>query len=127
MDPRGAGRLLPFVIAAILVMTSRISLHTWEAIGGFAFVLSCAASGFAFLSIFLRFARTRVRVFDSLTRNAYGMYVIHIVFVTWLPYALLRAQMSPVAKGPIVFLGTLALSWGAVAALRRLPAVARVI
>jgi len=117
----------PVVIAMILVTTSRISLRTWETIGGFAFVLSCAASGFAFLSIFLRFARARVRVFDSLTRNAYGMYLVHIVFVTWLQYVLLRAQMSPVAKGLIVFLGTLALSWGAVAALRRLPAVARVI
>jgi hypothetical protein len=117
----------PVVIAMILVTTSRISLRTWETIGGFAFVLSCAASGFAFLSIFLRFARARVRVFDSLTRNAYGMYLIHIAFVTWLQYVLLRAQMSPIAKGLIVFLGTLALSWGAVAALRRLPAVARVI
>jgi surface polysaccharide O-acyltransferase-like enzyme len=55
------------------------------------------------------------------------MYLVHIVFVTWLQYVLLRAQMSPVAKGLIVFLGTLELSWGAVAALRRLPAVARVI
>jgi surface polysaccharide O-acyltransferase-like enzyme len=99
----------------------------WETIGGFAFVLSCAASGFAFLSIFLRFARARVRVFDSLTHNAYGMYLVHIVFVTWLQYVLLRAYISPVAKGPIVFVITLALSWGAIAALRRLPAVARVI
>ncbi len=115
------------VVAAILVMTSRISLPMWETLGGFAFVLSCAASGFAFLSIFLRFVRARGRVFDSLTRNAYGMYLIHIAFVAWLQYALLRAQMSPIAKGSIVFLCTLALSWGAVAALRRIPAVARVI
>jgi len=115
------------VVAAILVMTSRISLSMWETIGGFAFVLSCAASGLAFLSIFLRFAKARGRIFDSLTRNAYGMYLIHIVFVSWLQYALLRAQMSPIAKGLIVFLCTLALSWGAVAALRRIPAVARVI
>ena len=117
----------PVVIAIILLTTSRISLRTWETIGGFAFVLSCAVSGFAFLSIFLRFARARGKVFDSLRRNAYGMYLIHIVFVTWLQYVLLRAPLSPVAKGSIVFLGTLAVSWGAVAALRRLPTVARVI
>jgi hypothetical protein len=114
-------------VDAALVATSRISLRTWETMGGFAFVLCCAASGFAFLAIFLRFTRARVKVFDSLTRNAYGMYLVHIVFVTWLQYALLRAPLSAVAKGPIVFLGTLPLSWGAVAALRRLPAVARVI
>jgi len=117
----------PVVIAIILVTTSRISLRTWETLGGFAFVLSCAVSGFAFLSIFLRFARTRGRVFDSLTRNIYGIYLIHIVFVTWLQYGLLRAQIPPIAKGSIVFLSTLALSWGVVAALRRLPTVARVI
>jgi peptidoglycan/LPS O-acetylase OafA/YrhL len=115
------------IIVAILATTSRISLRTWETLGGFAFVLSCAASGFAFLSIFLRFVRARGRIFDSLTRNIYGIYLIHIVFVTWLQYGLLRAQMPPIAKGSIVFLSALTLSWGAVAALRRLPAVARVI
>jgi peptidoglycan/LPS O-acetylase OafA/YrhL len=114
-------------IATVLAMTSRISLRAWDTIGGFTYVLSCAAWGFAFLAIFLRFATARVRVFDSLTRNSYGMYLVHYVFVTWLQYALLGVRLGPVVKGSIVFVVAMALSWSSVAALRRIPAVARVI
>jgi hypothetical protein len=91
---------------------------------GLTFVLSCAASGFAFLAIFLRFARTRVRLFDSLASNAYGIYLVHYVFVVWLQFSLLSALLSGPAKGSIVFLGALALSWGAIAAMRRIARVA---
>jgi peptidoglycan/LPS O-acetylase OafA/YrhL len=122
--------LVGFAVAAIItviVATSHPGSQLWAAIGGFAFVLSCAASSFGFLAIFIRFASRRVRVFDSLRDNAYGMYIVHYAFVSWLQYVLLRAPMSAIAKGTIVFLGTLALSWGTTAALRRIPAVARVI
>jgi hypothetical protein len=50
-----------------------------------------------------------------------------MVFVTWLQYALLAAPLHAALKFSLVFLGALALSWGATAALRRLPAVDRVI
>jgi hypothetical protein len=39
----------------------------------------------------------------------------------------LPAQLSGLAKGSLVFLGTVLLSWGTTAALRRIPAVRRVI
>jgi surface polysaccharide O-acyltransferase-like enzyme len=99
----------------------------WEIVGGFTFVLSCAASSFAFLALFVRFAKTRTRIFDSLRENAYGIFLIHCAFVSWLQYALLKAPLSGLAKGSCVFLGALVLSWGVTAALRRIPAVARVI
>jgi hypothetical protein len=40
------------------------------------------------------------------------MYLIHYAFVSWLQYTLLRAALPAVAKGSIVFLGTVLLSWG---------------
>jgi hypothetical protein len=40
---------------------------------------------------------------------------------------LLKAQLSAIEKAFIVFTGTLALSWIAIAAIRRVPAVARLI
>jgi hypothetical protein len=55
------------------------------------------------------------------------MYLIHYAFVSWLQYTLLRAALPAVAKGSIVFLGTVLLNWGTTAALRRIPAVARMI
>jgi surface polysaccharide O-acyltransferase-like enzyme len=90
-------------------------------------VLSCAASSFAFLALFVRFVKTRSRVWDSLSENAYGMYLIHYVFVSWLQYALLPEGLPAIAKGSLVFPGTALLSRGATAALRRIAAVARVI
>ncbi len=92
-----------------------------------AFVVCCGATVFGITGLFLRFAKRRVGIFDSLSENSYGIYVVHYVFVTWLQYLLLGTSLPPSVKGMVVFLGTLILSWGTVAALRCIPAVARVI
>jgi surface polysaccharide O-acyltransferase-like enzyme len=103
------------------------SSSTWQVLYGLTFILSCAASGLFFLSLFLRFVNKRRSVFDSLHNNAYGMYLIHYLFVIWLQYALLDTTFAAIEKGAIVFVGTLALSWSITAAMRRIPAVGRVI
>jgi peptidoglycan/LPS O-acetylase OafA/YrhL len=92
-----------------------------------AFTFSCAALVFGAMAVFLRFATRRVGVLDSLAANSYGIYIVHYVIVTWLQFWLLGADLSAVAKAILVFAGTLILSWGLTAALRRIPAVARVI
>jgi surface polysaccharide O-acyltransferase-like enzyme len=91
------------------------------------FVLSCAASCFAFLAAFLRFAQSRSQVWDGLSANSYGIYLIHYAVVSWMQYALVPVALPAVAKWLIVFPGALALSWAAADAIRRIPAVARVI
>ncbi len=111
----------------LAAMTAHIGSRAWEIAGDATFVLSCAASSFAFLALFLRFANTRRNLFDSLSDNAYGMYLIHYAFVSWLQYALLRASLPAIAKGSIVFAGAVLLSWGTTAALRCIPGVAQVI
>lgn len=120
--------LLTF-IGAIIVIIAAITTRTrfWEVVGDFAFVVSCAVSAFAFLAVFVRFARHRVAILDSLTANAYGIYLIHYAFVSWLQYELLPASLPPVAKATIVFLGAVLLSWGSTAVLRRVKSVRRVI
>lgn len=99
----------------------------WVLVVGMAWVLSCAASGLFVLAIFVRFGGTHIKLLDNLRDNAYGIYLTHYVFVIWLQYFLLRFALSPVAKGAIVFVGALALSWASVATLRRAPAIAHVI
>ncbi len=91
------------------------------------FVLSCAASCFAFLALFLRFAKSRSRVWDSLAANSYGIYLIHYAIVSWLQYALLPAALPAIVKWMIVFPGALMLSWGLAKSIRRIAFVARVI
>ncbi len=85
------------------------------------FALSCASSSFFLVAVFLHFARNRSRVLDSLSRNAYGIYLVHYVFVVWLQYTLLSVPLFAFVKAAIVFGVTLVLSWAISAALRRLP------
>jgi peptidoglycan/LPS O-acetylase OafA/YrhL len=97
----------------------------WAAVD-VSFALSCAASSFAFLALFVRFAR-RGRIGDSLASNAYGMYITHYPLVSWLQYALLGSTLAGAAKGTLVFVGAVALSWLVTAGLRRIPAIGAVL
>lgn len=94
---------------------------------GLSFVLACFASCFMVLAVAIRFGRRWAPVLDSLKANAFGMYLVHYPFVVWLQFALLGLAIPAVLKGAVVFAGTLALSWGVSAALRRVPAVANII
>lgn len=91
------------------------------------FVLASFANCFCVLAAVLRFARHFSRLLDSLKDNAYGMYLVHYVFVVWLQYALLAAALPAVVKGGLVFAVTLLASWGVSAALRCAPAAAHIL
>jgi hypothetical protein len=116
-----------FVAVAVVAPQTPGVSRPWDMVGALVYVLSCASSGMAFLALFTKLVKTRRPVFDSLRDNAYGMYLIHYVFVTWLQYALLGTQAPVVVKGLSVFCGGLVLSWVTSLALRRVPAVARLI
>jgi hypothetical protein len=81
---------------------------------------ACIAGGTFMLAIFLRFSRTRARALDSLSANAYTMYLVHYVFVVWLQYALLGSDLPAISKAAVVFTGTFVLSWGASVGLSKL-------
>jgi peptidoglycan/LPS O-acetylase OafA/YrhL len=98
----------------------------WQLASAGSFAVACAALSFALLAGFLR--RTSIfstRVLCSLRDNAYGMYVIHYVLVSWLQYALLDAALPGLAKAILVFAGTLLLSWLITATLRRARCASR--
>jgi hypothetical protein len=59
--------------------------------------------------------------------NFGGAYEHSECIATRVQYALLKTSLPAIAKGSLVFLGTLALSWFVTAALRRIPAIGRVI
>jgi glucan biosynthesis protein C len=92
-----------------------------------SFALACFANCFCVLALALRFLRRRSPLFETLTDNAYGMYLVHYVFVVWLQYALLGAALPAVVKAGAVFAGTVLASWGISAALRRAAAAAHVL
>ena len=84
---------------------------------GAGFAVACATSCLCSLAICLRFAHWRAWAFDSLSTNAYRMYLIHYVFAVWLQYALLGTGLFAVGKAVIVFGGTLIMSWSIAAAM----------
>ena len=85
-----------------------------------AFPLACATGVFSLLAIALRFFHFQDRALDSLSVNAYGIYLIHYGFVVWLQYALLAVALGAVAKGIIVLATALVLSFVASAGVRAL-------
>ena len=91
------------------------------------FAVCCGATVFGMTGLSLRFAERRIGILDSLSSNSYGIYVVHFAVVTWLQYLLLGSSLPPGVKGIMVFVATLILSWGFIAAIRRIPVVAKVI
>jgi peptidoglycan/LPS O-acetylase OafA/YrhL len=117
------------VSVAIAVITATAHPHSpsWAAAGAFAFVVSCASASLAFLALFLRYARKPTRLFDGLSAKSYAVYLVHYAIVNWLLYVLLPVSLPAPAKGAIAVVAALGLSWAASAAIRRIPAVARLV
>lgn len=84
---------------------------------GMGFVVACAAGCLCALSICLRFAHWRRWESDSLSANAYRMYLLHYVFAVWLQYALLGTALFAILKAAIVFGATLVMSWAIAATM----------
>ena len=85
--------------------------------------LSCAASCIAFLTLFRRLFTRSHKIWTSLSANAYGIYLIHYGFVTWLQFLLLPVQLPALIKFSVTFIGSLIFSWLLTALLRRITLV----
>jgi glucan biosynthesis protein C len=94
---------------------------------GLGYVIACAAGCLFLLAVCLRFARERTRAFDSLSANAYGMYLVHYVFAVWLQYTLLDTGLLAIGKAAIVFGGTLLMSWAIIAVLGGVPLASKLV
>ncbi len=93
----------------------------------YVFLLEMGLVVLGLTALFLRVFRKPVRVLGHLSRNSYGMYLIHYLVILWLQYAVLRTSMHVGVKFAIVFCGGVALCWAATAALRRSAWVRKVV
>ena len=98
-----------------------------QAAADFAYVLACACGCFFLIGVSLRFAAARSRALGALGANAYGLYLLHYVFIVWLQFALLALPLLALVKAPIVFAGTLLFTWTLNATLTRNALGARLI
>ena len=105
----------------------------WRVAYALIFVSFSAAQTFNILALYLRFGNGGRSILDPLRDNAYGIYLIHYIPVLWLQYALFDISLAPVmqvtaiVKAIIVFAITLAASWAATAALRKIPGATQIL
>jgi surface polysaccharide O-acyltransferase-like enzyme len=99
----------------------------WRAAYGIAFALFSAAMAFTIPATSLRLARSGLSLLDAMQPSAYGIYLLHYVFIIWLQYVVYDPAFPAGIKAAIVFTGTLGGSWALTVLLRRIPLVARMI
>ncbi len=99
----------------------------WKTSYGLAFAAYSAAMAFTVSAFFLRFAVSGWRLLDALQPSAYGVFLLHYIFIIWLQYVVYDYPFPAGVKFAIVLSGTLSMSWGITVMLRKIPAVARMI
>jgi|SRR5579871_582748 len=105
----------------------------WDNIHAFFFASFSAAQTINLLALFLRFGNSDSSILDPFRESSFGIFLIHYVPVLWLQYALFGLTLTPVPqvtailKALIVFVLTLAVSWLATLALRRIPGATHVL
>ena len=99
----------------------------WRTAYGLAFAMFSAAMTFTVATVFLRFARSSLRLLDAMRPSAYGIYLLHFIFLIWLQYIVYDPAFPAFVKFAIVFTGTLSMSWALTVLLRKIPVVARTI
>jgi glucan biosynthesis protein C len=75
------------------------------------YVASCVISCIAFITMFRKLIHTEKRWRNSLSENAYLIYLIHYVFVVWCQFLLLKFNIPAFIKFSMTFLVAISLSW----------------
>jgi len=126
--------LVPYCLMWVLVYVKReilgnpLRLPDWyEASYGLFFAAFSVTIMFAILAYFLRFKRSGWSILDPMQGEAYGMFLVHYPIVLWIQYWLFDVDVPAVVKVTVVFVLTVALSWAATAALRKIPGATRVL
>ncbi len=108
---------------AMLVKSGRLTAFNGWMIYYALYVASCVCSCLAFVAGFRRHAHTSKRWWNSLSDNAYLIYLLHFIFINWVQFCLLNIRMPAIFKFTITFVLALALSWLTSIVLRRIQLV----
>ena len=87
------------------------------------YAASCTISCMAFITGFRKLVSTGKCWMDSLSENAYLIYLIHYIFVVWCQFLLLKFDIPAFIKFLITFIFALSLSWIASGLLRKIKIV----
>lgn len=114
---------LAFLVHSTLLMQGTVlfAMPSWALSTSLAalYSISCTFIGLGALGFARSFFKTARYLADNLTGNAYGIYIFHYIFVTWIQFYLLTQPLPAALKFLIAFLGALTASWLLTALLRR--------
>jgi len=100
----------------------------YEALYAVCFAIFSVAIMFLILAWFLRFRHAgSARLLDPMQSDAYGMFLVHYPIALWLAYWLYDYDLHAILKASIVFVLTVAFSWGITRALRQIPGASKVL
>jgi glucan biosynthesis protein C len=116
-----------YVYMGILGKVLHFPSFVSQVILGVTFATSCTGASLGFLGAFRRFVRRPNPIFESLSANAFGIYLVHYAVVLWIQYALLSVPWPAWIKFSVAFIGGLGLSWGITILARQIPAVRRIL
>ena len=126
-----AGLVFVEFVAALITWfmhgSSGTPSHLLNASVNVLFALTGAVTTFAVLASFARWGHRSHPLFASLSRNAFGMYLVHYPIVTWTQFAVLDVALPGLVKAALVTAFAIGASWGLSILLRRIPGVSRVI
>ncbi len=114
-----------FKILENLVMGAHLSASAAWLIYYSIYAASCTASCIAFISLFRARVLTERSWWRSLSDNAYLIYLVHYVFITWIQFFLLDIPIPAFLKFIIVFVVTFFASWLTSSLLRKAPFIRR--
>jgi hypothetical protein len=75
------------------------------------YAASCTLSIMAFITVFRRFIHTVKPWWNSLSENAYLIYIVHFIFILWSQFLLMKFNIPAFIKFSLTFTISLSLSW----------------
>lgn len=121
--------LLSFSVNTWLILNKTLisSLFQYQILSSLTFSISCAGMGFGLLGCFLKFGENQFKCLNIFNSTAYGIFLVHYVFVTWLQFFLLEFNLPAWSKFTFVFLSAVGLSLIVASLLTKLPYVRRIV
>jgi glucan biosynthesis protein C len=86
-------------------------------------VLSCTLSAIALLTMFKGVYNKAIGWWQSLAANAYGIYLVHYIFVLWCQFLLLDYHLPAVSKFFITLIVSVGMSWWVTYLVRKIGIV----
>lgn len=118
--------LLTYVMLTIIPphLRSMVAAHTLPELPAWliyftVYVASCTLSCITFLTTFKACIHRSRSWWNSLSANAYGIYLVHYILIVWCQYFLLSSQLPAFIKFVITFGVALSGSWLLVSLLRK--------